>query len=86
MLRKNSIILLRHLLCYSGSGLITIQFTQLVEIRLIDSFIAGDESHVEEDLVTAVTGGIVDLLKDSEAEVRTVAAANLGQIVAKYTK
>ena len=33
-----------------------------------------------------VTGGIVDLLKDSDAEVRTVAAANLGQIVANYTK
>jgi len=65
MLRKNSIILLRHLLCYS---------------------VAGEVWHVEEDLVTAVTGGIVDLLKDSDSEVRTVAAANLGQIVAKYTK
>jgi hypothetical protein len=66
MLRKNAVLLLRHLLCYSGPG---------------------DESSLfDDDLVTAVTGGVVDLLKDSDCEVRKVAAGNLGKIVEKYTK
>lgn len=66
MLRKNAVLLLRHLLCYDGTG---------------------DETGVvDDDLVTSVTGGIVDLLKDQDHQVRKVAAGNLGQIVAKYSK